>query len=161
MRKFLNVIIITMLLFSCKTKHTNVVKKTQTNVNCYEYLNLETSNEKFDLVTIDITLNSIQIGNDTFKIFQTKKIVIDDQSELLIFSDSFAFKFFRTKAIEYKRRINMVRYDFFIKNENCWELSQTTSFGEFKVGWAIGQFSYGHPDTEDFIIVDWEAKRIL
>jgi hypothetical protein len=56
------------------------------------------------------------------------ELTLDKESGLIVFGENFGIKLFHVEAMEYGHLQHMIRYDFFMKLDDCWRRKKTFSY---------------------------------
>lgn len=75
-------------------------------------------------------IDTISINGSAYPIQQDITFEVDKESELMVFNDSFAFKFFHIQSREYGKWKHSVRLDFLGKGKSCWKILASMSYFE-------------------------------
>lgn len=127
-------LICTLLLFSCKARK----KKTEYSdeglssfpENCLDKLNAGDTSVKPGSIKLFVYIKKITINNREYTVEKDQTLDLLHESDLIVFNDSFAFKFFHIQTMEYGKWKHSIRWDFFGKRDKCWNRIAKMSYSD-------------------------------
>lgn len=130
---------------------------------CSEGISARENNQKSGPITVQIKIDSVQVGDQVDRIDSSFTLRINKQSKLIAFNNEVAIKFFHIESKEYGNSIHELKYHVFIKHNGCWRIWTRNSRSinsNSKLGNMTFSGTLSIPEKVVFIKVVWYLHMI-